>query len=166
MALPLFFQFSQPWLSWRPLLISVSPCSCWTQVSFLPFSEEHSHFLLLDQTLPMITVHPWSANLHPGTVQFRFHCPTPILPSCWLWMVQAAAGQETEISALLLSFLSHELSVTQQLLPRQSKELSVKIWKRQCCPVTELPFCLFLTHPHCSHSLHSSPLTPLSFDLN
>lgn len=113
----------------------------------------------LTKPLPMTRVHPGPGRVTLALCNFIF---TALPQSCLLADFECYKSWR----ALLCSFPSSQLSVTQQLLPRQSKGLSMKMWKRQCCPVTELPFCLFLTHPPCSHSLHSSPLAPLSFDLN
>lgn len=155
-ALPLFFQLSQSWHSWRSLFISVS-------LNLGLLSPFHLHCLLLNKThavdnydIQVLLI--WALAL----CNFILHCPRPALSSCRLWMAQAAAGWEMEISTLLLFFLSHKLRVvTQQLMPRQSKGLRMKIWKRLCCPDTVLPFCLFLTHTDCSHSLHSSPVNTI-----
>lgn len=140
--------------------LCVSNCPLLNLGLLSPF---HLHCLLLNKT-PAVDNYNIQVLLIRtlALCNFILHCPRPALSSCRLWMAQAAAGWEMEISALLLFFLSHKLRVvTQQLMPRQSKGLSMKIWKRLCCPDTVLPFCLFLTHTDCSHSLHSSPVNTI-----
>lgn len=64
---------------------------CWTQISFLPFNEEHLHFLLLDKTLAHdnSTSRSWQSELWHCAIPFSLPYTNPAslltlnAPSCF-----------------------------------------------------------------------------------
>lgn len=155
MASPLLSQFSllitaQLHVSCcSPLKVVLLSPSCRGALAFPSVWQTHAPGNQYAQVLLIRILAPCHSVLH----QFYF----PVY-----FALYELLQEEMEISACSSLPLSlSQLCVTQQLMPRQSKGLSTKNWKGLCCPGTALPFCLFLAHTHCSHSLHSSPVNTI-----